>query len=103
MGLFYTKNEYQDEIVITYATWPNYATLVMLGLLLLSFAGQQYLPVPWLADAGFFGFMLLMIGKLFSQRKVTNMIKDVMKTQKVTLSGSRYSFKNPIKFTITKQ
>lgn len=102
MALFYKRNEYQHEIVIEYPAWPYIATTALLPLLILGVILQSQMQVPYLVDVVFFLFLGLTLARLIGQWKTNKEVRQAMGSGNVTMTGTRYSLKNPVTITIKK-
>ena len=95
MSLVYDRRENQEEVVFVFkynAAWY----LIMLFFLL---------SAPF--TKGIESFMLVLFSAaalvyIFGRAKANREIRQAMKNGKVAISGSKFSFKNPITFTIKK-
>ena len=98
MNLFYQREEKDREVVITFkyqALW--YIVLLAIFCLAIPNGGrsawQQYL-VPVL--------FVILFAWVIGRRAANKEIRQAMRAGNVAISGSRFSFKNPITFRIKK-
>jgi hypothetical protein len=92
--VLYKKTESKSEITIIYKTFPIYYLMIILIVLSSMIPQLYFLFVPLLIT-----LIFLYLG---NSRVINREIKQAIKNGKVTVSGSRFSFKNPLTYKIKK-
>jgi hypothetical protein len=96
MGIFYDREENEKKIIIKYTRrpiWYLVLIIAMINAFLIHFFVWETLIVFVIFVAVYFIDML----------KPNGEIRKAMKKDKVTVSGSAYSFSNPLVFEIRKE
>ena len=98
MPFFYDRKESHEDIVIVFKYWP-----VFYIILLLAFIGMPFLKLDpkWDVLLGTLIFLFFIVW-LLGHRKANKEVRKAMKNGMVEASGSKFSFKNPMKFRIKK-
>lgn len=96
MDLFYERKEQKNKVVITY----KYSALFYLVLL-------AAVIVSGIVPSSFQWYMVvlvLLLGTIYIALKIkpNREIREAAKRGKLKVSGSKFSFKNPLTFEITK-
>lgn len=97
MPLLYTRTETEDTIVIVY---PYHVVfyIVLLGVILLATPDAMEPFAKYLV-----GFLFIFgIVWIFGHHSSRKEIKQAMKKGNVAIKGNKFSFKNPITYTIKK-
>jgi len=102
MGLMVKRLESAEEIKITYKPYFIYLIGISLIFSLLADEFENFIALSWLSSLSFTTFFLLF---LFNAKEMFTSRRELMKAMKngsISASGSRFSFKNPMVYTIPK-
>jgi hypothetical protein len=98
MPFFYGRKESQEDIVIVFKYWPAFYIILLLGIL----------GVPLLKLDPKWNFLIstvmivFLIVWILGHHKANKEVRKAMKNGKVEVSGSKFSFKNPMTFRMKK-
>lgn len=98
MPFFYHRKESHEDIVIIFKYWPVFYIILLLAIIgvpLLKLDPKWDLLVVTV-------LFLFLIVWLLGHRKANKEVRKAMKNGIVEVSGSKFSFKNPMKFRIKK-
>jgi hypothetical protein len=98
MSLFFKRTETNDEVIIVWSTWVSITPLLFMFILIL--------PVLLLPNLRLYFLVIFILSiiilSIFVQRP-TKEIQEAMKKSSVQVSGSKYSFSNPLTVRIKKE
>ncbi|MFH0814982.1 MAG: hypothetical protein V1902_02835 [Candidatus Falkowbacteria bacterium] len=97
MALMSDRKETQDEIVIVFKYQAAWYLFLLIALVASFFTRRLELEMYMIA-----GLVVVSCVFIFGKAKANSEVKRAMKNGKVQVSGSRFSFRNPITFTIKK-
>lgn len=102
MKLFYTRTEYEREVVITYT--PYFTWLFALAIPVWAFAGTQAdTSLARLAASLLWVVVLVvLLWRAFAMRTVWREIRTAMRKGGVVMQGSKFNPRNPLTFSIPK-
>ncbi|WP_371194867.1 hypothetical protein [Glaciecola sp. SC05] len=102
MDLFYQRTETNEKVVVIFRPYSMYVLLVvLLALMAITF-------VPALVAYEALGNVLIpiaavvVIARIVFMYKVNQEVQNAIRSDSVTISGSKLSAKNPLTFVITK-
>lgn len=102
MNLFFEREETEDEIVVTHKPYFLY---VLLGALLLAVISNNFgfsETAKSLVGLVWFFTIVMFIWRFISIRGIQKEMTTAMKSGGITISGSRFNFKDPMIVRIPK-
>lgn len=103
MNLLYERKETNDQVVVVFKPYSMYLLLfVLVALMALTF-------IPALTTYIALGNLLMVVAaivvlmRIVSMFKINQEIRKAMSEDRVSISGGKFSAKNPLTFVIKKQ
>lgn len=98
MGFAVEVDENEDRKIIRFTRYPLFLWCLVIGLAV-GFVGESWTPFAWLVSAPFLVVAAVMAVQSW---RYTREIKRAMRDGSVKVSGSKWSFSNPMTFEISK-
>ncbi|MBT1451738.1 hypothetical protein KJ365_12675 [Glaciecola sp. XM2] len=103
MKLLYERTETDDKITLVYPPYSMVALLIILLLLMAVTFVEQFSDYAHFSGPLTFAAAIVVFVRIVFMHKVNSEVQSAIRENKVTITGTKLSFTNPLTFVIDKK